>query len=286
MNLLRNILFIHRHRTKTGINHITGDIHYGILGLIGAKSVLTIHDDYAIVKAKGGIIGRLYKWLFWIFLPVKLANKVVCISESTKVKIDRLSHNNKTIVIAHHVAGRGFVNTPYLFNKECPVVLQIGATYQKNLETTIKSLQNIKCRLRVIKKMTEEQHLLAKNLGVVYSNVFDLSDDEILDEYIKADIVVFPSLYEGFGMPIIEAQTMGRPLITSNLAPMNWVAGNGAVLLNNPEDAAEFKSCIKRIINDDVFRKSIIEKGFINARRFDINKGIEKYSEIYKKILC
>jgi hypothetical protein len=57
-NLAQNIYFVYRHRNKTGINHVTGDIHYCILGLIGCKSVLTIHDDYAIVKAHRGILDK------------------------------------------------------------------------------------------------------------------------------------------------------------------------------------------------------------------------------------
>ncbi|MDR2410501.1 MAG: glycosyltransferase, partial [Bacteroidales bacterium] len=101
-NLIRNIRFVYKHRNKTGINHVTGDIHYCILGLIGCKSVLTIHDDYAIVKAHRGISDRIFKWIFWMYLPIKLAGKVVCISETTKNKIDSLVKNNKTKVLCHH----------------------------------------------------------------------------------------------------------------------------------------------------------------------------------------
>ncbi len=285
IKILQNILFIRRNRSTKGINHITGDIHYGILGLIGVKSVLTIHDDYAWVKARRGFFDKLYKWFLWLYLPIKLANRVICISEATKLKIDRLVTNKKTIVLAHHTFGKGFKFTPLKLNKIKPRILQIGATYQKNLETTIKALQNVKCQLRVIKEMTQEQHLLAKEMKIDYSNAYNLSNTEIIEEYQKADIVVFPSLYEGFGMPIIEAQATGRPVITSNISPMNWVAGEGSALLTDPLDAEELGNVIKRIIEDNGYREFLIEKGLTNVERFNLTKITDKYKSIYSDLL-
>jgi glycosyltransferase involved in cell wall biosynthesis len=282
-NLLRNILFIYKHRNNDGVNHITGDIHYGIFGLIGSKSVLTIHDDYAYIKAHRGILDKIYKWIFWLFLPIKLADKVVCISDSTKNKIDKLVSNKKTVVITQHSVGDGFEYSPYLLNNENPTILQIGATFHKNLETTLNALKSINCNLRVIKKMTAEQHLLAKQLKISYSNADNLTDEEIIEEYKNADIVVFPSLYEGFGMPIIEAQTIGRPVITSNMSPMNWVAGTGALLLNNPTDINEYKEGILRIIMDDDFKGKLIANGRLNALRFNVNTVVDQYVNLYNE---
>lgn len=283
INMFRNIWFVYKHRSKNGINHITGDIHYCILGLIGTKSVLTIHDDYAIIKAPSKI-NRIFKRIFWIYLPIKLAKRVVCISEETKNKISKLVKKCNLHVITQHTIPTNYIYTPKQFNKEQPTILQIGATEQKNLETTIKTLHNIPCKLRVVKKMTEQQKEMANNYNLNWSNVFDLTDDEILQEYINADIVVFPSLYEGFGMPIIEAQAIGRPIITSNIAPMNWVAGFGAALLENPKNVDEYKSLLYHIINDDEYRNNIVYKGLENAKRFDIKKVEKKYIELYKSI--
>jgi glycosyltransferase involved in cell wall biosynthesis len=284
LNLFRNIRFIYKHRNKQGVNHITGDIHYGVFGLIGCKSVLTIHDDYAYIKARRGVLDKIYKWLFWLFLPIKFANKVVCISNATKVKIDKLVTNKKTIIITQHSISKGFKYSPYVFNEESPTILQIGATVQKNLETTLKALKNIKCNLRVIKRMTSEQHFLAKQQRIKYSNAYDLTDEEILTEYKKADIVVFPSLYEGFGMPIIEAQTIGRPVITSNFSPMNWVAGNGALLLNNPKDINEYKTSILKIIKNRFYREELVEKGRLNTLRYNVTKVAEQYIGLYNEL--
>jgi glycosyltransferase involved in cell wall biosynthesis len=282
-NLIRNIRFVYKHRNKTGINHITGDIHYCILGLIGCKSVLTVHDDYAIVKARRGMPDKIFKWIFWLYLPVKLAGKAICISEATKNKIDKSVRNNKTEVLCHHSVDTEFKHVSKVFNTDCPTILQIGTSPQKNLETTLKALAGIKCKLRVVKEMTQEQHSLAQSLNIDYTNVFNLSDSEIVAEYINSDIVTFPSLYEGLGLPIIEGQATGRVVITSNIEPMNSVSGKAAVLLNNPLDVQEYKDAIMRIIQDDAFREKVILAGLENAKKYTVDSAVKQYLSLYEK---
>jgi glycosyltransferase involved in cell wall biosynthesis len=284
-NIIRNICFVRRHRNKKGINHITGDIHYCILGLIGCKSVLTIHDDYAIKKAHRGILDKICKWLFWIYLPVKLADEVICISESTKKKIERLTKERRIKILTHHVVDTGFNHAPKEFNEDCPTILQIGVASHKNLETTLHAIKDIKCNLRVVKQMTRKQHLLAQSLNVNYCNVFNLTDEEVINEYIKSDIIVFPSLYEGFGLPIIEGQAVGRVVVTSDIEPMNWVAGDGALLLNNPMDRREYKQALCKVITDSIYRESLIRKGLENVQRFTVENATKQYMDIYKEVL-
>ena len=283
LNLMRNILFVYRHRTKQGINHITGDIHYCILGLIGSKSVLTIHDDYAMVTARQNIIDKLYKWLFWYYLPIKLASKVLCISENTKQKIDKLVKNKKTEIFVHHTFDN-LSYCPQIFNKDCPVILQIGTNPQKNLESTIKALYGLKCKLRVVKRMNETQHQLARSLEINYTNVFDLSEEEIACEYNNADIIVFPSLFEGLGMIILEGQATGRVVVTSNIPPMNRVAGEGAYFLENPLDEKEYKTAIIKIINDSALQNKLIQAGLKNVRKYTINEVAPKYMNLYRQL--
>ena len=96
INAIRNCLYVYKNRTKNGVNHITGDIHYCILGLIGCKSVLTIHD-LVFLHDRSSKIKYFINYLFWLWLPVKLATKIVCISESTRddlnlhIKTDKVS---------------------------------------------------------------------------------------------------------------------------------------------------------------------------------------------------
>lgn len=284
INVLRNILFVYKHRNKKGINHVTGDIHYCILGLIGVKSVLTIHDDYAYTQAHRGILDKFYKWFLWLYLPIKIADKVLCISPNTKQAIDRLVHNKKTIVLTHNCINNKYKQYP-LQNNPQPIALQIGTLPQKNLETTLKAIAGLNIQLHVIRLMTPEQRKLAESLNIKFTNLYDLSDDKVINEYINADIVLFPSLKEGFGMPIIEAQAIGRPVITSNMQPMKWVAGDNYPLLIDPLSPQSIKDTIIKLLESKELYHSVIKKGIENSKRFTIATTYNNFISLYTKLI-
>lgn len=285
IKLLKNILYIRRHSTKDGINHISGDIHYGILGLLGRKSVITIHDDYAIRYARWGVLDRLYKWLLWIYLPVRLSTATVCISPATLRRMNELYKTSKYILLTHHTIPPILREIKKDFNKEYPQFLQIGTEINKNLETTLEVVKNIPCKLVVMKPMSQSQVEKAKALNIDFENKYDMPYEKVVEEYQKCDIVLFPSLMEGLGMPIYEAQAAGKPVITTNKEPMNWVAGDGALLLDNPKDQVEYYNAIMRIINDDEYRSDLVRKGRENSKRFSLDKAVDNYLNLYKSLI-
>ena len=252
--------------------------------MLGVKSVLTIHDDFAFTTAKKGVFDRLYKWIFWLYLPIKLANKVLCISPTTKEAIDGLVKNNKTEVFPQHSLSENYTYSEDRKMKSSSIILQVGTLPQKNLETTLKALRNSTYELHVIRKMTCQQMQLAKELNVHVCNKYDLSDEQIVDEYKKADILVFPSLQEGFGMPIIEAQAVGCPVITSNRCPMSWVADEGALLLNDPLDEYELKACIEKVLYNLDFRNYLVQSGLRNIERFTLKNVVDRFIKLYQSL--
>jgi glycosyltransferase involved in cell wall biosynthesis len=127
--------------------------------------------------------------------------------------------------------------------------------------------------------MTLKQHLLAQSLNIDYSNAFNLSDREIIDEYINSDIVVFPSLYAGLGLPVLEGQATGRVIVSSNTAPMNSVSGEVAVLLSNPQDVQEYRNAIMKIIQNATFREKVILDGLENAKKYTVITAVKKIFE-------
>lgn len=287
IKMLKNIVFIRKHSTKIGINHITGDIHYGILGLVGRKSVLTIHDDYAIRQtSKGGIFNKLYKWLFWYYLPLKIADAPICTTPTTLKNIYKLYKSKKLKVITHHCLPPIFSDKRKPIDKNNPHLMHMGTANNKNLETTLKVVGRLhNSTLTVIKPMTESQHHLANELHVNYENKYDLPFEEIVAEYDKCDVVLFPSLFEGLGMPIIEGQASGKPVITSDREAMNWTAGDSACLLKNPLDVEEYYNALLKVINDDEYRNDLIKKGFINIKRFSLERAVKSYTELYESLL-
>ena len=79
LSVLTNMLFARRHFNRNGINHVTGDVHYLVLAMLGCKTVLTIHDMVAVKTASNPIKKALLKWL-WFKLPLRFADRITCIS--------------------------------------------------------------------------------------------------------------------------------------------------------------------------------------------------------------
>jgi glycosyltransferase involved in cell wall biosynthesis len=285
IKMWKNIRFIREHSTRTGINHITGDIHYGVLGLMGRKSVLTIHDDYAITMARRGWYDKIFKYIFWILLPIYMADAVVCTNEVVRKKIYRLCPSKKLQVIVHQVVPEGLYPKGKPFNSQCPTILQIGTAGNKNLETTLEVLKGIPCQLVVMKQMSPAQIQTAQAYHIDYRNVFNVPFEQVIAEYDNADIVVFPSLFEGMGMPIFEGQAAGKPVITTNREPMNWVAGDGAVLLDDPQNVEEYRTKLLQLIHNAGYRNELIHKGVENAKRFDVHVATAKYLALYQRLL-
>ena len=160
------------------------------------------------------------------------------------------------------------------------MVLHLGTRPHKNLNNTILALKDLPCRLRIIGKLSKEQELLLDTYHINYSSVSNLTDDEIVREYIQCDMVNFPSLYEGFGMSIIEGQAVGRVVVTSNLSPMKEVAGNAAVLID-PTSLSSMQNGYNEVM---VKHASLVEAGLENVKRFRCDVITKDYYSVYKDI--
>lgn len=115
-----------------------------------------------------------------------------------------------------------------------------------------------------------------KILGYVDSN-------DLVSVMNLAAVVLLPSFYEGFGLPILESQACGTPIVTSNISSMPEVAGDGAVLVN-PYSVEEIAKAIEKItINDE--RLKMQKLGFVNIKKFSWEKCAKKTVEVYKKVL-
>ena len=281
ISLVKNLLFVYKRREKNKIHHITGDIHYCVLVLLGFKSVLTVHD-LAFIKNTNNRLKKFLIFLFWYYLPIKFATKVVCISEKTKKEIQYYIKRKDIDVITNPISNE-FINVYKEFNFKKPNILHIGTGWNKNLTNVIKSLQGINCTLRVIGKVNNKDLKLLKMLNIDFSNVFDINDNEILEEYIKADIISFPSIFEGFGMPIIEGQAIGRVVLTSNISPMKEI-GNTSVELVDPSCVESLKNSFITLINNKEYRDSLIDKGLENVKKFSPDKVVADYKNIYNQI--
>lgn len=262
------------------IFHITGDIQYVGCFMNPKRTILTIHDLVSFHAPDVPKYARfISRWMSY-YLPLKRLNKITCISETTKR--DLLSFfpwtASKVRVICNPVSSR-FVYVPKEMNKEHPTILHIGTKTNKNLERVADALNKIPCHLRIVGKLSETQKVCLSRNGIDYSNAYGLTDEEIVNEYVNADIISFPSLFEGFGMPIIEGQAVGRPVVTSNIEPMLSVAGSGAVFVS-PTDVDSIKSGFLYLISrKDI--DDIVTKGLNNAGKYHAKAIAQEYIRNY-----
>lgn len=263
------------------VYHITGDVHYCTIPLKGKKVVVTVHDLGRYFNLKG-----IHKRIFWLLriFPLKFAKKVVCISQATvdEVKQAISIPENKICIIPDEV-GDEFQYTEKEFNQDCPIILHIGTRPHKNLTRTIAALKEIRCKMRIIGKVEDKDVELLKKNRIEHTILQNLSDDELLQEYKDADIINFPSYHEGFGMPIIEGQAIGRLVITSDMEPMKSVAGEGAILCN-PFNVKSIRNAYLKGIKDNDYRESVIKAGLENVEKYRLENITKQYLELYKSL--
>lgn len=266
------------------IYHITGHIHYMGLVLPPERTMLTIHD-LVILKMRKGFRRFVLKQLLFD-LPVRRLKYITVISENTKRElIEATGCDEEKIRVIENPLREDFRQAKKReFNSELPVILQVGTSEVKNLPVTIEALKGLNCKLRVIGPLSDEQRSLLDSSGIDFENLAGLSDEELMKEYANADIVSFCSTYEGFGLPIIEAQAAGTPLVTSDLSPMKDVAGEGA-LLADPYDSKSIRAAIEKVIGDADLRKNLVEKGRRNIERFAPDAIAGNYAVLYEEIV-
>ncbi len=101
--------------------------------------------------------------------------------------------------------------------------------------------------------------------------------------YSSADILVYASLYEGFGLPIVDAFYSGLPVITSNISSMSEV-GADAALYVDPQKVEDIKQKIKELTNDSSLRENLIKKGLERAKKFTWEKAADQTAQLYKSL--
>lgn len=281
--IIKNLWYVFRRRNKQGINHVTGDIHYCILALIGCKSVLTIHDTVSLDFNKGSWMSKkITEWL-WYRIPLKLASKVVCISEETRRSVSRYTNRQDIEVIYNAIDPMFKTLLKNQINNPCKVLI-IGTNNNKNVERTIQALQYLDCEITIVGKISELQNRLLAKLRINYINKVGLTDEEVVDEYLNCDIVSFVSLYEGFGMPIIEANQVGRPVLCSNIPVLKEVAGKSAVFVD-PYCVNEIHQGFAKLFDDSKLRELCVRNGLENVRRFSSTDIRSNWMDLYSSLL-
>jgi len=284
IGLWRRILNIFYGLYKSdGIVHIVGDIHYVSYFLSKKKTVITMLDC-VLLHRSSGIKCFFYK-LFWYKLPNYKSIHITTISQSVKMElIKKCGIAPDKISVIYCPLTIKSIKPKFEDNNKKFKLLQIGTTENKNISRLAKAIRNLDCTLTIIGRLYTSDRLELLRYSIKYVEKVGLSSAEIGLEYLNSDLVVFCSTYEGFGLPIIEAQAYGVPVVTSNISSMPEIAGDGAIVVD-PFKVDEITKAIVSGLTDFDLRKLMIKNGFNNIKRFNPEKIANQYADLYKKLI-
>lgn len=283
----------------TVFHGLTGELPYGI-EKTDIKTLVTIHDLIFVRYPK------LYKaldrkiYLKKFKYAAQTADIVIAISEQTKLDIiDFLGIESNKIQVIYQGCHRVFkeaISTEFqnevLKKHQIPenFILNVGAINErKNLLSLVKAIEKTEDYLVVVGNGTDyfqkvkkyiDNHQLDKKVHFLQN----LSMQEIAVLYRKAKLFVYPSIFEGFGIPIIEALYSKTPVITTQGSCFPEAGGPNSIYLNNPYDIEEIAKAIRLVSKDKLFRLNMVEKGYQYVQRFNdevIAKNFEKILSIY-----
>lgn len=283
--IIRGMFYFKKHQKKNKIYHITGDIHWAGILLNPNTTVLTIHDIGRYYELSG--LRRFVFYLFWIYLPLKKLKYITTISQKTKDDIVALISwaENKIKVIPNPLT---IDIDPKRRRKQSnePKILIVGTRVNKNIERSLRALTLLEddIKLIIVGELSPDQEKLVAELSLELENYKFISDKELNNLYYSADILLFPSLFEGFGLPILEGQAAGCIVITSNISPMIEVAGDAAILVD-PLDEKSILTGLKKALSLTVReREELINKARSNIKKYEVEFIVRRYMDVYSEI--
>lgn len=264
------------------VNHITGDVNYLNLFFRKDKNIVTILDCGLLDRLNG--IKQIVAKFLWYSIPIARAKYVVAISQATKDEILKyVKCDPDKIKVIHVSVSPVFHRVDKEFDKQKPIILHIGTDSNKNLLRLIKAISGVICKLHIVGVLSNEVINELNQNNIDYANFTHLTEEEVFERYKESDMLAFVSTYEGFGMPIVEANAVGRPVITSHLLSMPEVANDAACIVD-PYKIEEIRNGILKIINDDKYRADLISNGYENTKRFSLEKIADEHLRLYKII--
>jgi glycosyltransferase involved in cell wall biosynthesis len=268
-------------------------------------TLLTVHDLTFIRDAESAL-PKLRRYL----------NRVVprSVARATHVLADSLATQNDLIelfrtpaekittlyggVDAHFCPVRdperlAAVRAKYNIGPE-PFILGLGTIQpRKNYQRLAQAFANLKFQISSLKLV------IAGGKGWLYDSIFAevkrlglqdhvmfpgfVDDDDLPALYSAAALFAFPSIYEGFGLPVLEAMACGTPVVTSNTSSLVEVGGDAALLVD-PANVDALADAMRRILQDADLRQQLVKRGFEQARRFTWEKAALQLKEIYERI--
>lgn len=299
------MLPIYAKKHKVDVLHCTSNTAPMFLSM---PLILTLHDVIFMEEKVGKDtssnyqkFGNLYrKWL--VPKIIKKCKQVITISEVEKANITQVLGltDNEITVVHNGVSGRFGVKPSAEMLKEVRHQLDLSDDFflflgnvepRKNVTNTVKAFvrfaeSNTKVKLVITGlKAAFVENILVEIDKIDFLNRFVfagfVTESVLLTLYSEAKVFLYPSLREGFGLPILEAMSFGTPVITSNISAMPEVAGDAAFLVN-PYSIEEISSALKIAYQNEVLRQEKIKLGYLRPSMFTWENAAKKILNIYQ----
>ncbi|MFC1643518.1 glycosyltransferase family 4 protein [Chlamydiota bacterium] len=289
-------------KDKPDVIHFTNNIvsYFG-----SVPAVVTIHDMLPFVLPESFVsLHGAYQRAYFKY-AVKKAKKIITDSENSKTDICRIlqvkEEKIKVIPLGTNLSTKHIDDN--LISKQIkelciskPFILYAGAIHpRKNIGRLIEAFSNLKREKKIPHVLVIAGVFRWKKNDSINTESFDsikddvvftgrVNDEELISLYKQCDVFVYPSLYEGFGLPVLEAMSFGAPVVTSNTSSLPEVAGDGAVLVD-PENIGEIAEGIFKIIDNRTFAELLRNKGKERAALFSWENTTQKVLDVLESVV-
>jgi glycosyltransferase involved in cell wall biosynthesis len=300
-----NSIFSYCDRHLGEADIIQGTDHF-VYPCQNTMKVMTIHDltfikfpNYvpAIVKTYSSRIKKCLKWTDLVITVSQNSKKEIIEHfgvEPNQIFVTSLASRYSREYYSVELNEQAIASIKYDFSY--PYLLFVSTIEpRKNIINIVKAFNFLKQKYKI------EHHLiLIGKKGWHYQPIFAaiknsqweiyihhldyLSDELVALFYSKADVFVYPSYYEGFGLPVLEAMTLGAPVVTSNTSSLPEVAGDAALLID-PNDPMQLAEAILQVISDRHLRQELIDKGKKRAKLFSWERTARETLKAYKTLI-
>jgi len=275
----------------------------GIFKLKKQRYIITVHDLLPIVFPRVRPLKVVLVYKFLIPRALKTADAIIAVSYNTKRDIIKyFKIPEEKIRVIYNGVNENYkplsekevekIHQKYDINY--PFILYVGRlAFHKNIPTLLKAFYKLK------KYNLPHKLIIIGKKDWKYKDIFDLVDrlnlhkdviflgyvpnEDLPALYNAADLFVYPSLYEGFGLPPLEAMACGTPVVTSNTSSLPEVVGDAGIMVE-PYDVDGFAKAMYEILTNDGLREELRKKGLKRAKLFNWRKTAEETLEVYEEV--
>jgi len=275
--------------------------------LASCCSIVTIHDMNYFYYPED--FSKLTTFFLKLLVPLaaRRSRKIITVSRNSKKDIVQILKIPESKICVIYEAGSSHLSVPIVIENKvreklkerCGIdkkfILTVSVSHpHKNLHRLVEAYDilckryQIACQLLIVGIKGRAQSglmNLVKELSLEKRVIFTgwVSNEDLLLLYSEAELFVFPSLFEGFGIPVLEAMAQGTPIVSSNAASLPEVVGDGALLVD-PCNIDEIAEAMHRVLTDETLRVALIKRGFKRVSRFSWEKTARETLAVYKRV--